>query len=145
MNIPAERRTAFAPVVLRLGLALVFLLFGMQKLVVPEQTRAEIQLLLNLGLGTTAAINYYFGLLELLVALGFFFGAWIRTVSVIAALSLLSILASFFLKYGTKMDPTLYRDLGLLGGALSLWLTGAGPWSLDHWRARRRSAPPPTP
>lgn len=139
-----ERWLPYAPLVVRLGLALVFVLFGVQKLAAPEQTRAEIQLLLSLKLGSAAAINYYLGLLEVMVALGLFFGIAVRMVSVLAALSLVSILLSFFVKYGVRFDPGLYRDFGLLGAAVSLWLTGAGPFSLDAWREKRRGtyAPP---
>lgn len=128
----------YAPLVLRLGLAVVFFLFAYQKLSVPEQTRAEIQILLDIGLGSAAAINYYIGLLEMIIALGLLFGGYVRLVSGLAALSLIGILVSFLRKYGAEVDPNLYRDVGLLGGALSLWLTGAGPLSFDAWRARRR-------
>ena len=57
-----DSQNKYASLVLRLGLAIVFGLFGYQKLSVPEQTRAEIQLLLDIGLGSAAAINFYLGL-----------------------------------------------------------------------------------
>src|SRR3989344_2063556 len=130
-----ENLKKYAPIFLRLGLAIVFLLFGYQKLSVPEQTRAEIQLLLDVGLGSASAINYYLGLAELLVATGFLFGAYIKYVAPLASILLTGFFISFFWKYGASVDPTLYRDLGLLGGSLSLWFFGAGSWSLDGWLA----------
>ena len=55
-----------ALLVLRIGLAIVFLLFGFQKLSSPSQTTAEIQLILNfMPLAGAAAINFYLGLLEI--------------------------------------------------------------------------------
>lgn len=128
----------YSPLVLRLSLAVVFFLFAFQKLSVPEQTQAEIQILFDFGIGSAAAINFYMGLLEMIIALGLIFGAYVRVVSGLAALSLVGILISFLKKYGVNVDPGLYRDVGLLGAAISLWLTGAGPLSLDRWRDRRK-------
>lgn len=130
----------YAPLALRVGLAIVFGLFAMQKLAAPEQTRAEIQLLINVGLGSAAALNYYMGILELLIALGFLFGAYVRLVAIAASLVLIGILATFLQKYGASVDPNLYRDIGLLGACVNLWITGAGRWSVDTWRERRRRA-----
>ena len=132
------RLKPYAPLIVRLGLALVFFLFAYQKLSIPEQTSAEIQILLDLGLGSAAAINYYLGLMEMIIALGLVLGVHVRFVSGLAALSLVGILVAFLRKYGASVDPNLYRDVGLLGAALSLWLTGAGPLSWDNWRAKKR-------
>lgn len=134
-----ESLEKYAPLFLRLGLAVVFALFGYQKLSVPEQTRAEIQLLLDVGLGSASAINYYLGLLELLVALGFLFGVYMRSIAPLASILLAGFFVSFIWKYGASIDPTIYRDLGLLGGSLSLWFSGSGPWSLDEWFESKRT------
>lgn len=131
-----ENLKIYAPLILRLGLAIVFFLFGYQKLSVPEQTRAEIQLLLDIGLGSAAAINYYLGLMEILIAFSFVFGAFIKYLAPLAAFLLLGFFSSFMWKYGINVDPTLFRDIGLLGGALSLWLTGGGAFSFDNWRSK---------
>lgn len=138
MSDRLAKLASYAPLMLRLGLAVVFFLFAYQKLSVPEQTSAEIQILLDSGIGSAAAINFYLGLLEMIIALGLILGAYVRVVSGLAVLSLVGILVSFLSKYGADVDPSLYRDVGLIGAALSLWLTGAGPLSFDRWRARRR-------
>lgn len=132
--IMRENLKIYAPLILRLGLAVVFFLFGYQKLSVPEQTRAEIQLLLDVGLGSAAAINYYLGLIELTIAFGFVLGAFIEYLAPLAAFLLFGFFSSFLWKYGINVDPTLFRDIGLLGGALSLWLTGGGAFSFDNRR-----------
>lgn len=134
--IKKENLKIYAPLILRLGLAIVFFLFGYQKLSVPEQTRAEIQLLLDIGLGSAAAINFYLGLMELLIALGFVFGVFVKYLAPLAAFLLFGFFSSFLWKYGLSVDPTLFRDIGLLGGALSLWLTGGGAFSFDNWRSK---------
>ena len=136
-----ENLKKYAPVFLRLSLAVVFALFGYQKLSVPEQTRAEIQLLLDIGLGSAAAINYYLGLIELIIAFGFVLGAFIGYLAPLAAFLLFGFFSSFMWKYGLNVDPTLFRDIGLLGGALSLWLTGGGIFSFDNWRSKRETTP----
>ena len=139
--IKKENLKIYAPLVLRLGLAIVFFLFGYQKLSVPEQTRAEIQLLLDIGLGSAAAINYYLGLIELMIAFGFVLGAFIGYLAPLAAFLLFGFFSSFMWKYGINVDPTLFRDIGLLGGALSLWLTGGGALGFDNWRSKKETTP----
>ncbi|MEK7198143.1 MAG: DoxX family protein, partial [Patescibacteria group bacterium] len=143
--IKKENLKIYAPLVLRLGLAVVFFLFGYQKLSVPEQTRAEIQLLLDIGLGSAAAINYYLGLIEIVIAFSFFFGVFIQYLAPLAAFLLLGFFSSFLWKYGLNTDPALFRDIGLLGGALSLWLIGGGILSFDDWRSKKPQVSETTP
>ena len=122
----------FAPLFLRLGLAIVFFLFGFQKLANPSQATAEIQLLLNFELADAAAINFYLGLVEILTAIAFLAGFKIRIFALIASFLVAMFFLSFFVKYGISINPNLYRDIGLLGASLALFLLGAGPWSLDE-------------
>lgn len=131
MNFEEKKLARFAPFIIRIGLAVVFLLFGLQKLSNPLQTTAEIQLLLNWKLSNAAALNYYLGLTEMILAIAFFIGFKIRITSVIASFLLILFLSSFLVKYGLSINPDLYRDIGLLGAAIALFLLGAGPWSID--------------
>lgn len=131
------RFAPYAPVAIRASLSVVFFLFGLQKLTNPGQATAEIQLLLNFGLADSAALNYYLGLMEMTVALALLFGVYIRIMSVVAIAMVSSFLLSFFFKYGISINPNLYRDVGLIGAALALFLLGAGPLSFDAWRAKR--------
>src|SRR3989344_1299094 len=140
MNTVFTKLKPYAPLFIRLGLAAVFLLFGYHKLSEPEQARAEIQLLLDMGLGSAAALNYYVGLFEMIVGISFIVGWGIKYTAPLATLSLLGILGAI-LRSGVTIDPNLYRDLGLIGAALSLWLTGAGPLSLDERRGAPADAP----
>lgn len=131
MNFEEKNLARFAPLIIRIGLAIVFLLFGLQKLSNPSQTTAEIQLLLNWKLSNATALNYYLGLTEIILAVAFLIGFKIRIVTVIASSLLILFLSSFLAKYGLSINPDLYRDIGLLGAAIALFLLGAGPWSAD--------------
>lgn len=136
----ALRFQKYAPLFLRLGLAFVFVLFGLQKLLNPSQTTAEIQLLLNFELADAAALNYYLGLIEMTIAAALVFGLRVRWFALAASLMTSMFLISFFVKYGTSINPDLYRDVGLTGAAIALFLIGAGPWSLDAKFARDKKA-----
>lgn len=122
----------FAPVFLRFGLGLVFFLFGVQKLSHPSQTTAEIQLLTNFELVDAAALNFYLGLVEIAVAISFFLGFKIKLFALISFLMVALFFLSFLSKYGVSLNPDLYRDIGLAGASIALFLLGAGPISIDN-------------
>lgn len=122
---------------LRIGLAIVFLLFGLKKLYEPGQTTAEIQLLLNLKLMNAAALNFYLGLVEIIIAVSFFIGYKIKITSLVSAILLTLFFLSFLVKYGLSINPDLYRDIGLLGASIALFMLGAGYMSLDEYFAKR--------
>ncbi|MCH8741667.1 DoxX family protein [Patescibacteria group bacterium] len=127
----AFRFQKFAPLLLRFGLATVFLLFGVQKLINPSQTTVEIQLLLNFELADAAALSFYMGLFEILIALAFIVGLKVRFSALVSSLLISIFFISFLVKYGFSISPDLYRDIGLLGASMALFLLGAGPWSID--------------
>lgn len=122
----------YAPLFLRIGLALVFVLFGIQKLSHSGQTTAEVQLLLNFELADAAALNYYLGLVELATALSFLLGFKVRLFALISFLMVAMFFVSFLSKYGASLNPDLYRDVGLVGASIALFLLGAGPLSIDN-------------
>jgi len=127
----ALRFQKFAPVFLRFGLAVVFLLFGLQKLINPAQTTAEIQLLLSFELADAAALSFYTGLVEILIAGAFIIGLKVRFFAFVSSLMVSFLFISFLAKYGFSINPDLYRDIGLLGASGALFLLGAGPWSVE--------------
>ncbi len=126
-----QKLNPYAPLFLRLGLGTVFFLFAFQKLSNPGQGQSEIQLLLNIGIGGASALNFYLGITELLVGISFILGAFIRYTGLIGATLIIIFFSGLVTKYGFSQDPTLNRDLGLLAGAITLWLLGAGPFSID--------------
>lgn len=132
-----SKHQRFAPLFLRIGLALVFGLFGIQKLSHPSQTTAEIQLLSNFELVDAAALNFYLGLAELCVATSFLLGFKIRLFAIISFLMVGMFFLSFLSKYGASLNPDLYRDVGLVGASIALFLLGAGPLSIDEFLSRK--------
>lgn len=128
----AHKYQKFAPLFLRFGLALVFLLFGIQKLLHPSQTTAEIQLLSSFELADAAALNFYLGILELAVGTSFILGFKVRLFSLVSFLLVSMFFLSFLSKYGASLNPDLYRDIGLAGASIALFLLGPGPKSLDN-------------
>lgn len=124
----------FAPLIIRLGLAIVFFLFGLHKLSVPTQTTAEIQLLYNLSIGSASAINFYVGLLEITIALLLVTGWKLQLAALAASAMTFFIFISLVIKSGALqssnpfkiIDPNLYRDLGLSAAGLALFLLAGG-------------------
>jgi len=126
-----------APVFLRLGLAVVFLLFGVQKLTSPGQATSETQLITNFELADAAAINFYLGLVEIVIAISFVLGFKVRLFASVSSLLIVTFFLSFLSKYGVSLNPDLYRDIGLIGASISLFLLGSGPFSLDSFFAQK--------
>ncbi len=127
-----NRFQKYASLFLRLGLGIVFFLFGLKKLMDPEQSTAEVQLLLSFELADAAALSFYLGLVEIMVALSFLTGLKVRAFALIAAALTILFFTSFLAKYGLSINPDLYRDVGLFGASIALFLLGAGPISLDN-------------
>lgn len=133
----AQKYKKFAPFFLRIGLAIVFVLFGIQKISHPSQTTAEIQLLTNFELVDAAALNFYLGLLELFIAESFLLGFKIRLFAPISFIMVSLFFLSFVVKYGTSLNPDLYRDVGLASASIALFLLGAGPISIDNYSNKK--------
>jgi uncharacterized membrane protein YphA (DoxX/SURF4 family) len=144
LNFIQQKLKPYTPLFLRFGLGAVFLLFAFNKLSNTEQRQAEIQLLLDIGIGGASAMNFYLGITELLVGLSFILGAFIKYTGLIGATLIIIFFSGLVSKYGFSQDPTLNRDLGLLAGAITLWLLGAGRLSVDSWM-NRKTTPPATP
>lgn len=121
---------------LRVGIGVVFLLFGIDKLNpgTAERAAAELVLILGIASDTSAVFTRSVGIIESFIAISFFLGFGIRWISPLAATMLVGIFGSITLKFGLQNNPGLFRDIGLLGGTLTLWLLGAGPFSLDRRR-----------
>ena len=126
-----NKKLDLALLVLRVGLASVFFLFGFHKLASPSQTTAEIQLIINMGLGAVSAVNYYLGLAEITVALGLLFGAKSKLFGLASALLTIMFLGSFLVKFGVSINPDLYRDVGLTSIGFAIFLAGGGKYSWD--------------
>lgn len=122
--MPTSAKTSY--LVLRLGLAFVFIWFGVDKFIHPSYWVNAwvplwfVNILNGLGVGTLSFI-YLNGIFEIIVGLGFVFNVFIKPLSILASLFLVGVI------FGVGLNEVTIRDVGLLGGTLAVFL----------WRERR--------
>jgi len=113
---------------LRLGLAFVFLWFGVDKFIHPDYwINAWLPLwlqgiLTRFGIGNLNFI-YANGIFEVVIGLGFVFNIFVKLLALLTVLFLLFVLISF------GLNEVTIRDVGLIGAALALLF----------WNGRKRS------
>lgn len=129
--------------IVRIGLALVLLWFGIHQLINPESFLGympqwlyshepqmmhehSLQLMHNVPKPSVHFILMFNGIFEVIIGLALLIGIYTRIIAFIAALHLLSI--AFSLGY----NDIAIRDLGLTMMAISLIFSGGGILSLDN-------------
>ena len=119
----------YSVAIIRIGLALVLLWFGIDEILNPENWFGyfpnSLTALLPFSLETFFIIN---GIFEIIVGILLFVGFKTRIIAFIAALHLLSITIAI------GYNDIGVRDLGLTLMAVSLIFSGAGVLSLDNKR-----------
>ena len=122
----------YAPVVLRVGLSLVFLWFGSQQLLhtgawtglIPEWT-------LSLsGLNATTLVHFN-GAFEIVFGICLLAGYFTRMSALLLALHLLGIIAN------VGYTPIGVRDFGLLMATIAVFLYGIDSWCFDKFLVKR--------
>lgn len=124
--------TASASTMLRIGLGLVFFVFGVWKATTPV---AWVIFLPNWVSGVVASIESLdalgalrmMGFVEAVLGLQLLLGLFTKATARICTILLAGII------FHVGLDQVGIRDAGLLFAALALSLSGAGPWSLDQW------------
>jgi len=117
---------------LRIGLGLVFIVFGVWKATSPV---AWVIFLPNWVSGFVANVESLdalgtlrmMGFVEAVLGLQLFLGLFTRTTAAICAVLLAGII------FHVGLDQVGIRDTGLLFACLALSLSGGGPLSLDQW------------
>jgi len=117
-----ERYKGYAPLLVRVGLGLVFLFFGVDKIQRPEVWVGWIPPFLR-GIDNFLLIN---GIIEIAFGVLLIIGLFTRYVALIVSVFLMGILVVF------SIDNITGRDIGLLFSAVSLILTGPGSPSIDE-------------
>lgn len=112
----------YAELVLRLGLAVVFLIFGLDKFRgeanwIAYWTDWVPAWLATLLRGQVMAFIYALGIFETLVGLSFLTGYFLPWAALLASLFLLAVIIF------SGIDEFTIRDIGLLGGTFSLFLS----------------------
>ena len=120
-----EKLVPYVPLILRVGLALVFVFFGADKLMNVDLNISTFQLLPVPHMLPVATEVFLSAILELLVALLLLIGLWTRWVSFFAAVYIGLIVMLVGLS-------NVSRDVGLIAAALALGILGDGKWSVGN-------------
>jgi len=142
------------PLALRLIVGYGFIVHGYAKLARGPETFAVV--LHTLGVPLPALLAWLTTGVELVGGVAILIGAFVRIVSVPMAVVLLAAMFTVHLHYGffsvklvevtehgTRFGPVGYEIILLyLASLVALVLGGAGPLSVDGWRARRRAGLP---
>jgi len=118
--------------VLRLGLGLVFLLLGINKMIKPEVWVGWIPLPLKPLLADANQFLFFNGLTEAILGLMLILGIYTKLASMVSAAFLFTILLFF------GADDITSRDIGLLAMAITIMLLGPGELSVDEKYFKRR-------
>jgi len=130
------RMKKFAPVVLRIGISLVFLWFGSQQLLHTAQWTALIpQSVMDMSHLTAVTLVHINGAFEIVFALALIIGFHIRITALLLALHILDII--YVVGYG----QTGVRDFGIAIGTIAVFLYGMDGWSLDRYLSNREVSP----
>jgi uncharacterized membrane protein YphA (DoxX/SURF4 family) len=133
-----EKMQKAAPVVLRIGLAIVFLWFGYMQLTHTQMWLGLIpKWLLSLSGLQAATLVHFNGAFEIVFGICLLFGFFTRVVSFLLALHMIHIALTLVMAQG--IGAISIRDIGLSFAAVTLFLLGpwAQKWSVDSWLCTR--------
>jgi uncharacterized membrane protein YphA (DoxX/SURF4 family) len=131
MIVPSGAIHRYAQLSLRLGVGVVFLIFGLDKFRSEQAQFASwadwvpewFSMLIG---GRVKAFIYMLGIFEVLVGLAFLTGYLLFWAALLSSVFLLAtVLLSTSGPFFGKIDQSTIRDIGLLGGTLSLMLSTA--------------------
>lgn len=117
-----------APTILRIGIALVFLWFGTQQIVNPNQWIGYIpQGMIDLLSLNALKLVYLNGLIEIVFGSALLLGYFTRISSLLLALHMLHI------TYIVGFDAVGVRDFGLSIATIAIFMFGVDNFSLDYF------------
>ena len=122
----------------RVLLSLLFLIGGTIKLLGPAATQA---MFVKQGLPMVEAAWILAVVVEVGGGLAMLFGLFTRPVGLVLAIwSVATALIAHSNIAERAQEIQFFKNMGLTGGFLYVAAFGAGAWSLDAWRSRRRDA-----
>ena len=128
----SEKMKVFAPVVLRIGLALVFLWFASQQILNTDMWTSFIPSWITSISGLDATFWVHFnGAFEIVFGLCLLTGYFTRTTALLLALHMLDI--TFTVGYSSIG----VRDFGLAIATLAVFLYGTDVWCLDNFFGKK--------
>jgi uncharacterized membrane protein YphA (DoxX/SURF4 family) len=128
----SEKMKNFAPVLLRIGIALVFLWFGQEQLIHTSSWISFIPSWITSMTGISAATLVHFnGAFEVVFGFCLIFGYFTRVTALLLALHMLDI--TFTVGY----NQIGIRDFGLSIAAIAVFLHGVDYWCIDTLLAKK--------
>lgn len=132
LNNSDPKSAATVSTVLRIGLGIVFIVFGTWKAITPVAWVIFLPNWVSDAVENIEALNALgalrmMGFVEAVLGLQMFLGLFTKATAVICTFMLAGII------FHVGFDQVGVRDAGLLFAALALSFAGGGPWSLDHW------------
>src|SRR3989338_6424786 len=117
-----------APILLRTGIAVVFLIFGVDKFFHVDSWLAYVPVWAAKMIPIDMTLFMYIqGVIEALLGFLLLIGFWSRTISFLCALHLAGIIVAL------GYNEITVRDFGLFMATLVLSLREQGKWSIDGW------------
>jgi putative oxidoreductase len=133
--MPQNLSPAFATLLVRLGLGLIFIIHGAQKWMDLEGTAGFFGMI---GLPAPQVMAYLVAFVELFGGIAVLLGLFTRIASGLISLVMLG--AIITVKAAKGFIGGYELDLMLLLVALSLVFSGPGAWAVDTWWNQKRSA-----
>jgi uncharacterized membrane protein YphA (DoxX/SURF4 family) len=126
-----------APIVVRVGLSLVFLWFAWQQFAQVEMwTRLIPASVVEMSGLSAATIVHFNAAFEVVFGLSLLLGFFVRTSALLLALHLLSIVLNL------GYNAVAVRDIGLMLAMMAVFLYGMDRWSLDYCLIKRKTGQP---
>lgn len=142
----SRRAEAAAFLILRLCVGYFLLIWGLSKLVIPQQTQALFNYFYGINIGNL--ISYLFGVGETAVAIGIILGLWRRLsygVGLLIHMVTVVVTIKFWvhplaMENGVPVNRLYVTALPALAAFVALYaLRAYDTWSVDAWLARRRA------
>lgn len=139
--------SVYAPAVLRIGLSLIFLWFGLNQLFLPEMfvgyvpqqvampmhqfmQSHHMMLVYSIEQASLRLISLN-GIFEILFGVFLMLGIFTRVSALVLVVHLLGIASSL------GYNDVMIRDLGLSIALVAVFLNGPDQWTLDKWKLRK--------
>lgn len=123
-----EKLKIFAPVVLRIGIALVFIWFGTNQFIDTNQWVGYVpDYVINLSHLSAVTLVHFNGVFEIVFGVALLLGFFTRLSALLLAIHIIDIM--FIVGY----DSTGVRDFGLSIATVAIWFNGADWLTLDKF------------
>ncbi|MFQ5531703.1 MAG: DoxX family protein [Candidatus Nanoarchaeia archaeon] len=121
----------YAPILVRVGVSLVFLWFGINQLINPISFLSYFPKWLSIIMINTNIPIILNGIFEIIFGFLLLIGLYTRISSLLLSINL------FFIMVGLGYNDIAIRDFGLMLATFSVFLHGPDKWSFDNKKKKR--------